>query len=134
MRRLAIVLIVAAFIVGGVIFFESKNNISNTVLNAKNSNIISATNYSNSDTFDNNEILKIANSSSNYNFSEVLNKEISGDVLSTELKSKNNGKYIIDFRIISKKLVLEGQPNKISDSLTKGNSLVNSINSVTFNN
>lgn len=124
MKRLAIVLLVAASVVGGIIFFESTtNNLTSEV--SKTVNVTTLTKPIESQSFTNKEIINVANENSNCRFNDVLNKEVSGNILSTELASKSSGKYKIDFRIENNNLFLDGNINKVVNNEVVNNQQLN---------
>ncbi|MGL5616044.1 MAG: hypothetical protein ACRDD2_07450 [Sarcina sp.] len=135
MKRLAIVLLVAASVVGGIIFFESTtNNLASEV--SKTVNVTTLTKPMEAQNFTNKEIINVANKSSDCRFNDVLNKEVSGNVLSTELASKNSGKYKIDFRVENNNLFLDGNVNKVVNNQVINNQEINAqvINNQEINN
>lgn len=115
MKKLVIVLIIAALIVGGIIYGESKNiNYRNPQITSNNA-IISATKNTILRSVSDNEILDVANSSSNYNFNTILNREVSGDFITAEMKnSKDSNIYEGNFSMVNNNLVIEGKIKPIN--------------------
>lgn len=120
MKKLVIVLIIAAAIVGGIIYGESKNVNSGNPQITSNNTIISATKNATLQSISDNEILEVANSSSNYNFNTVLNREPSGNFITAEMKnSKDSNIYVGNFSIVNNSLVIEGKIKPINSEVNQ---------------
>lgn len=108
MKKLVGVLIIAAIVVGGIIYKESIDRTANLIFLNKNSTTVSSKNNF-IESFTNNEILNAANENNNYNFNKVLNKEISGNIMSVKLSNANGNDYIVDLEIVGKNLYQTGK-------------------------
>lgn len=125
MKKLVGVLIIAVMVVGGVIYKESVDRTA--TLNSLNKNNVIMSNTKNDfvGNFTNNEILNAANENNNCNFNKVLNKEISGDIMSVKLDNVKGNNYIVDLEIIGGKLYPTGKvidlKNKVNEDLLLNN-------------
>lgn len=108
MKKLVGVLIIAAIVVGGIIYKESIDRTANLIFLNNNSTTVSSKNNF-IESFTNNEILNAANENNNYNFNKVLNKEISGNIMSVKLSNANGNDYIVDLEIVGKNLYQTGK-------------------------
>lgn len=109
MKKLVGVLIIAAIVVGGIIYKESIDRTANLIFLNKNSTTVSSNKNNFIENSTNNKILNAANENNNYNFNKVLNKEISGNIISVKLSNANGNNYIVDLEIVGKNLYQTGK-------------------------
>lgn len=125
MKKLVGVLIIAVMVVGGIIYKESIDRTATLNSLNKNTVVMSSTKNDIVRNFTNNDVLSAANKNNSYNFNKVLNKEVSGDIMSAKLENAKGDNYIVDLEIIGGKLYPTGKvidlKNKEKENLLLNN-------------
>lgn len=134
MKKLVGVLIIAAIVVGGIIYKESIDRTANLIFLNKNSTAVRSSKNNFIEDITNNEILNAVNENNNYNFNKVLNKEVSGNIMSVKVSNANGNDYIVDLEIVGKNLYQTGKvinlKNEVKENLLSKNNVSQSNGNV----